>query len=326
MPLLTSRPCDYPRGIDPQRGLDPRRDLDSLMDLWLAYRAAMDVRLYPTIWRIRLLLTSRVWEPQKDTQIWENEAGEISGFAMLWRRYPDSPYLVLEGFIRPGCDTQALISAMLQWGDRRAREITIPKQTSLTVYASGFSKYNQSVRLLSSMGYTPVPVDPVESNLYLGRSLQGILPPSPLPADYALRKLQDANELEAYQAISGFAKVNPLHLKELLESAEYAFFVILDPEGNFAAYCECSICQAEWMRTGQRLGWIDYVETVPGQQNRGLGRAVLLAGCSQLKDWGAQTALLATTSTNAPALSLYRKTGFEQLEVRDYPVYQKTIP
>jgi hypothetical protein len=52
-----------------------------LVDLWLACRAVGDVRIYPTIWRTRLLLTSRVWAPDKDTRIWENTNGQLTAFA-----------------------------------------------------------------------------------------------------------------------------------------------------------------------------------------------------------------------------------------------------
>lgn len=78
MKNITSRPCDYLK--------DQKRLIDFLLD----YRVAFDVRLYPTIWRIRLLLTSRVWNQGKDTRIWENESGQIIGFVMLWSRQPTS--------------------------------------------------------------------------------------------------------------------------------------------------------------------------------------------------------------------------------------------
>ncbi len=296
------------------------------MDLWLAYRAGMDVRLYPTIWRIRLLLTSRVWQHQKDTQIWLDEANKIKGFAMLWRRYPDSPWLALEGFIRPTGVAEELIAAMLRWGELRAQEIALAQQTSLTLLAGSLTQHPQTIHLMVDVGFTPVPPNPDEFNVYCSRGLQAEINPPQLPAGFAIRRLLNSNELEAYRAIFSFARVNPLHQYELIESDEYAIFVIVNPEANFAAYCECSICRAEWEMTGKHLGWIDYIETMPRYQNKGLGRAALLAGCGQLKAWGAQTVMLATTSSNASALSLYQKTGFERLEVKDYPVYQKTVP
>ena len=101
MEIITHRPCDY------------QKDYERLMDFWLDYRAASDVRAYPTIWRIRLLVTSRVRNQEKDTQIWENESGQIIGFAMLWSRQPASSYIVLDSFAHPKFASNRLFSAIL---------------------------------------------------------------------------------------------------------------------------------------------------------------------------------------------------------------------
>jgi len=49
----------------------------------LAYRASRDLRAFPTTWRVRLLLTSRVWEPERDTQVWDTHTDQMVGLAML---------------------------------------------------------------------------------------------------------------------------------------------------------------------------------------------------------------------------------------------------
>jgi len=314
METFKSRSCNY------------QKDQKALMDLWLDVRASSDVRLYPTIWRIRLLLTSRVWEQEKDTQIWEKVSGKIVGFAMLWRRQPTSPYLALDCFIPPTFATDELLLKMLQWGDQRAHEIAEAQKFPHTVYASGFSQHNFPANLLKQAGYAPLPPNSDEHNVYFSRLLQGEIPSPALPQDYKIRHLRNIDDLESYQALYGFAKVNPLHLKELIESDEYSHLVVVDPGGEFTAYCECSVCYAEWKRTNQRIGWIDYVETEPDQQKKGLGRAILLAGLLELQKLGADIAMLITINTNFPAVSLYHKTGFEDVKIKDYPVYQKQIP
>lgn len=63
------------QGIFPMDSIDSRpyieeRDREPVADLLLAYRAATRIDVYPTIWRFRLLLTSRVWEPGYDTCVW----------------------------------------------------------------------------------------------------------------------------------------------------------------------------------------------------------------------------------------------------------------
>lgn len=314
MENITSHSCDY------------HKDQKRLMDFWLDYRAAFDVRMYPTIWRIRLLLTSRVWNQERDTQIWENESGQMIGFAMLWSRQPAASYIVLDSFIHPEFATSELLSAILNWGDLRANEITTEQETPLTVYASGFSQYGFSDNILKQGGYTFLPPNPNEHNVYYSKSLQNGVSLPAIPTGYEIRKLQGVDDLEAYQALYGFSKVSPLHQKELMESKEYCHLVMVNLEGEFVAYCECSVCYAEWERSSQRIGWIDYIETKPDQQQKGFGRAILMAGLLHLKEIGADHAMLVTVNTNTPAVTLYNKTGFESVPIKEYPSYEKQIP
>ena len=308
------------------RSYDYHKDQQGLMDFWLDYRAASDVRAYPTIWRIRLLLTSRVWNQEKDTQIWENELGQIIGFAMLWSRQPASSYIILDSFAHPKFASKALLAAILKWGDLRADEIVKEQETPLTVYVTGFSKYDFSTSLMKRHGYTLFPPNPDEHNVYFAKSLLSEIPLPTVPSGYEIRNLQGTDNLESYQALYGFSKVNPLHQKELIESTEYCHLVMVNPDGEFIAYCECSVCYAEWERTNQRIGWIDYVETKPEQQKKGFGRAILTAGLLHLKELGADLAILVTINTNISALNLYNKTGFEIVAVKEYPTYEKQIP
>lgn len=309
----TSRFCDY------------QKDKKRLMEFWLDYRTVSDVRLYPTIWRIRLLLTSRVWEQEKDTQIWENESGQIIGFAMLWRRQPTSSHIVLDSFIHPKFANDDLLSAILNWGDHRANDIAETQKIALTIYATGFSQHNFSASLLNQHDYTLLPSNPDEHNVYFSKPLQSEIPSPVLPAGYRIRQLQDVDDLESYQALYGFSKVNPQHQEELIQSDEYCHLVVVNPSGDFVAYCECSVSYAEWERTNHKIGWIDYIETTPEQQKKGSGKAILLAGLFHLQKLGAEIAMLVTINTNIPAVSLYNKTGFDKVEILEYPSYQKQI-
>ncbi len=313
MENITERACDY------------TNDQARLLELLLAYRAAGDVRRYPTIWRVRLLLSSRVGEPAKDTRIWQLASGEIIGLAALWRRDACSQYLVLDSFAHPSFVTDELLLAMLQWGDQRALEIVAEQRMPISLYANGFSRYPFAAALLAQRDFTPLPSDPDYHNVYMARPLQAEMPAPALPAGFTIRLLSDVNDLAAYQALYGFASVSPTHQKELLASDEYAHFVVADAQGELVAYCECSICRAEWQVTGQRIGWIDYVGTRSELQGQGLGRAVLQAGLTRLQQWGAEEAMLVTINTNTPAISLYTRSGFACVEVPEYRAYEKQI-
>jgi len=313
MENINNRYCDY------------LKDKQRLMEFWLETRVASDVRRYPTIWRLRLLLTSRVWEPEKDSRIWENASGHIIGFAMLWRRHPTSPYLVLDSFAHPAYASENLFLKILQWGIQRVHEIVKEQKIPITIYANGFSRYDFAESILTRFDFALILPNPDEHNVYFSRTLhEKILSPS-LPQGYGIRYLQGMDDLESYQGLYGFAKVNLHHQRELIESNEYCHLVVTGPGDELAAYCECSVCLAEWERTNQRVGWIDYIGTSSDQQRKGLGKAALLEGLAHLQRWGADTAMLVTINTNVPAVNLYHKTGFEKVDVLEYPGYQKQI-
>lgn len=303
-----------------------QNDLDRIIKLLLAYRATASLRVYPTIWRVRLLLTSRVWEPLQDARVWEDTSGQIVGLAMLWRRHPTASYLVFDRFVHPQYVTRDLVESILQWGSERAATIVAEQKIPLTLYTSAFAPSIYPDDQIGRFGFTPTVPDPNEYNVYFARSLRIGLPMPWLPPEYALRHLQGTEELEAYQSLYSFAAVNPQHQRELLISDEYSHLMAVDSSGTLAAYCECSICRAEWQISTEKIGWVDYVETRPGLQRQGLGQAVLLAGLARLREWGAYTAMLVTVNTNTSAVHLYTKTGFERVDVSEPARYEKHIP
>lgn len=296
-----------------------------LHDLLLAYRLATDVTVYPTFWRLRTLLTSRVWHPALDTQVWENEAGQMVGFAMLWRRRPDSPYLALEQIVHPLHVNEFLVTAMLHWANQRAQTMVEAQKSTVTFTAYAFGTAIPVANLLGVHGFKPSVSDPDMYNVYFARSLQGALPAPTLPDGYSIRSMRPEDDIEAYHALYGFAPVTAEHRRELLRSDEYCHLVATDTAGLFVAYAECSIWRAEWVGSGRRIGWIDYIGTKSEHQQRGLGKAVLLAALHHLQTWGADTAMLITVNTNTPAVRLYQATGFVQTAVPEPASYEKQL-
>ena len=310
---LNTRPCVY------------EQDKSSLIDLLRTYRVETSVAIYPTIWRVRMLLTSRVWDPEQDVCIWETQSGQMAAFAMLWRRRATSPYLALDRFIHPSFAYSELASDMLTWGSQRAEAIVAGQGIPLTVYAQDFPPQFHLDNRYESCGFTPQDINIDEYNVYFGRSITGKLPVPVLPPGYAIRPVQGMQELKAYQAMYSFAAVNPEHQQEQFNSDEYSHLVVEDPHGKLAAYCESSIERLEWLDSGQRIGWIDYIETRPEVQGQGLGQAVMWAGLRRLQEMGAETAMLVTLSNNTAANRLYARTGFERMENLEPPRYEKHI-
>jgi ribosomal protein S18 acetylase RimI-like enzyme len=301
------------------------KDQENLSLFLLAFRASRDTRLYPTIWRVRLLLSSRVWQPEKDTRIWEDETGQIIGFVMLWSRQRNSPYVVLDGYALPEIANEDLLTEMFAYGNERAEAISWQQKSAITVFANGFSQDAFSDQLQNVFGYVPVQPNPTAHNVYYAREMDEIVKIPSLPEGYTIQRLKDPRKLAAYQSLQSFAQVSPIHQRELIASAEYCHFMVVNPDEKYVAYCECSISRAEWEITKTRIGWIDYVETHPDHQQKGFGRVALMAGLAQLQKWGSDTAMLITINTNTPAIDLYNKVGFERVSIAEPLRYEKRI-
>jgi mycothiol synthase len=72
--------------------------------------------------------------------------------------------------------------------------------------------------------------------------------------------------------------------------------VAIAPEGDIAAFCTI------WFDDVTRSGYFEPVATVPDQQRRGLGKAVMTEGLWRLQGRGAAAAFVSGSSTAANAL------------------------
>ncbi len=85
-----------------------------------------------------------------------------------------------------------------------------------------------------------------------------------------------------------------------------------DPEGFRMAWEAGELVGFCWTKLHPaRVGEIYVIAVAPGQQGRGLGRALVLDGLEHLaKEAGAESAMLYVEASNQPALHLYRRLGF----------------
>jgi len=306
-----------------ERAYQPQ-DQEALTELWLAHRHATSIEVYPTIWRSRLLLSSRVWDHEKDTNLWQTQNEDLRAFAMLWRRSPTSPYLVLDYCIHPAAVTKDLFQAILKWGRQRTQVIADYQQISLSLFAKALRNLETSP-IFDVCGFIPYQPKNQDHNVYFARNLEADITTPDLPIGHEIKQLQLSDDVRAYEAVYDFASVDRQHLEEQLASEEYNHFVISNPEGMFVAYCETSIYRVEWQRSGQHIGWIDYIGTRSEDQRKGFGFALLLHGLQKLQKQGAAKAMLVTISSNLPASHLYQKAGFQTEEIKEAISYQITV-
>jgi hypothetical protein len=169
------------------RSYNAQTDHQRVEDLLLTYRAATRVDVYPTIWRFHLLLTSRVWQPALDTQLWQHASGHLVAFAMLWRRRPDDRYLVLEQFLDPRHATITLADAILEWATQRAKILAVQRATSITLVVNWLDAAFQLDSPLRSAGFIPTKPNPDAYDVYFARSLQCALARPTLPDGFSIR-------------------------------------------------------------------------------------------------------------------------------------------
>ena len=95
------------------------------------------------------------------------------------------------------------------------------------------------------------------------------------------------------------------------------------PDGSIAAFCVCSVDGAANERLDRSEGEIGVVGTRPEFQRRGLGRAMVLAGMSALRQQGLEIATMGVLSSNRAALRTYRSLGFRTRFSKRW--YEKSI-
>jgi ribosomal protein S18 acetylase RimI-like enzyme len=271
---------------------------------------------YPTVWRLQLLLDSRVWDLAHDVQLGEDDQGRLIACALLWKRGPDETVVALERLLHPDYAETDLPSALLDWAITRTTAEAARRGENMTL---AVFPLEQDRDRLESQGFSRRTED---FNVYMKLALPHSAASVRLPPGFQLLPLAE-EDLERYQAAYDFTAVSLQHQRELLRHPDYQHFVVQAPEGSLAAYLECSFWREEWAVCAQRVGWIDYVQTLPGFHRQGLAEALMLKGIDHLRAQGATSIMLITRSDNDSAQALFRKVGFS-LAGEEY-VYLKEI-
>lgn len=290
-------------------------DLERAIDLLLKARVHTSVERHPTAWRLRQLLNLRLWEPERDARIWEDDASNLLGFAFLYRQKREESLLGLGWIIHPHLQAASLTATILAWAQTRAREIAQERQAAVSLNLAVYGDEGEKRLLLESSGF--VLMQDIH-NWYMARTLDGALPEPALPEGFMVRPLTDEEiDVEMYERIYGFPPVRRSYRLALLRDPDYHHQVAVAPGSAFVAYCELSINRREWALGGRCVGWIDYVGTHRDFRQRGLGKAMVCVGLRQLRLWGADIALLTTLNSNTPAQKTFLASGFSYSE-RDF--------
>lgn len=282
-------------------------DLDRVIDLLRTCRATEAIDPWPPLYEARHHLRVTGAGDAADMRLWEDRAGALVAFATIW----DGALLV--SCMHPHAQCDDLAQQIVVWGMARVRERARRYGERAMLFVPICAADRAGGMLLERHGFVPQhwPI------LRMARPLHEPLPPSTAPAGFTLRPMATELELASAMALHPETSVaGPAIVRDRLALRREAVdVVVLDlvavaPNGDLAAFCLCSTsCRRAVLHTSHE-GWIELLGTHPAYRRRGLGYAILLAGLQQLRDHGADVALLGTIGWNVAAHHLFASAGF----------------
>jgi len=280
-------------------------DLDVLLAFLRQIRPPERAADFPSAANLRELLS--LTAVQANAALWRNAAGQLAAYALV-DHYNN---LIFE--LDPQLASPDLPGEIIAWGVARRRSRLTEEDESPTLDASCSADNLEQIALLEAHGFVREPI----TSVHLARSLSEPIPQPVLPPGFTIRPTGGAAEAEAWVVLHRAAfGTEHMELEErlaMLAEPEYdpqVDLMAVAPDGRLAAYCMVQISRSENARTGRSEGYTDPVATHPDFQRRGLARALLLTGLHLLKDRGIATALMGTSSENAPMLATARSVGF----------------
>src|SRR4029453_14014464 len=146
------------------------------------------------------------------------------------------------------------------------------------------------------------------------RARAGALLPGPFPGGVTVRHFRLGHDEEAWLGVNSRAFAHhpeqgrwTLHDLQLREAEPWfdraGFLLAVDIEDTLLGF--------HWTKVQDGLGEVYVLGVDPERHQRGLGKALTVAGLAYLKDRGLTTAMLYVDESNAAAVRLYRGLGFE---------------
>jgi ribosomal protein S18 acetylase RimI-like enzyme len=274
----------------------PYRDADDITRLqqYNAVQSAHDARgwLHPGDIPHRLFNGGRRHNPSDLLRLWEDDAGDIIGWAMLSlpNRFDIQSHDI------------AVMDEALAWV-----KTSIKVETIETDLWAGDSSREDIYR---QHGFIPAP-DALPYAVTF-RALDD-LPPGPLlPVGFSIRTAAGVHEAEALAAVhaaSFGSKWTVEQYTAVMESPGYAAereFVVVAPDGRFAAFT------VTWHDVLNRLGYFEPVGTHADFRRMGLARAMMLHAMHVMREAGMTQACVAhePAEENPASAALYASLGF----------------
>lgn len=261
---------------------------------------------------LQLSLSSPNVNPKEDIRLWEDDQGELLGVAVI---EPQTCVHGVDGYLswylHPHVSDRNFEPEIMRWAEKRMREIGRQKNRPVQLKAYSLDHQTQQNLLLRSYNFT---ID--RHFLTMEKPLQTPIELPSLPVGYQLSYLQNQTQIPAWVELFNESFIDHWDHHELTVEQVQSWhsqphyqpeldLVAIAPNQTFAAFCSCQLKSAH-------IGWIEWLGTRRGFRNLGLGRAILLAGLSQLQKSGVTLARLSVDAQSLTgATKLYQSIDFQ---------------
>ena len=236
--------------------------------------------------------------------LWEDDVRSLAGFAVV-----DLVYNNLFFEIVPEARDSSIAIEAIEWAAGWLRRVARSVDPDLSLDTTCFEDDAWRLAVLEQHGFV---VQPVRA-LTFCRSLSEPIGEPLLPADFYIRSATGELEAEALTALHRAAfGTEHMTVEERLAMMRVPGYdraldlIAVAPDGSLAGYCFCSISHEQ----GSSRGHTDPVATHPDFQRLGLARALMLTGLRKLRERGAETAMLGTSSENTAMQQAAQSAGF----------------
>lgn len=263
---------------------------------------------------LRLVLGRPGTMAERNGYVWEDRAGRVVGFGLLWEPY-DGVYLL----VGPEHDTEraaepALCRDIVTRLEARGIELARERGKEVTLRARVGEDAAGLMALLEGRGYSREE----RHTLRYRRSLATPFPEPAPPAGFTLRHVRGEEEVEAYVALhrEAFGTDHMTADARLARMRSPGYVAELDlvaaaPDGTLAALVVGEILVEESDAAGYVIGSTDPLGTRPAYRRMGLARALLLEAFRRLREHGAEVTTVGTGSWNEPTQRLLESVGYE---------------
>jgi mycothiol synthase len=284
-------------------------DQDAVLDLLRVHRAASRERHWPNVADLRVsLLGSPTLDPTRDARLWEDAAGQVCGFAMVWR---PRNYLVF--FVHPVASGGEVEPQILAWAVRRAGEIRKEQGERIQLCVRRREGDAGLITPLERHGFGCED----GCSLRFTRTLEEPIPEPAPPPGFTIRAVAGEAEVEARVALQreAFGRSNQTVEGRLAFMRDAAYVPDLDlvtvaPDGMLAAFVVGGIEPDEDLPGEPRHGFTDPLGTRAVFRRLGLARALLLEAFRRLQARGVEIVEVSTGSGNTATQALLASVGY----------------